>query len=545
MFARVKKTGPYEYLQIVQNYREGTKTKQRVFGTLGRLDELSQTNDIASLVKTLSRFSESALMVLTGQSQIEARTISIGPALVFDRLWQELGLNKIIAGLTADRKFTFNLERAIFLTVLHRLFVSGSDRSCDKWKEDFYIEDAQDIQLHHLYRAMGFLGEELEDQSDKTPFAPRCIKDLVEERLFEQRHDLFSSLDLVFFDTTSIYFEGLGGQEIGCLGYSKDHRPDLNQMVVGAVIDSQGNPICCELWPGNTSDITTLLPVTDRIRKRFGVNNFCVVADRGMISQDTLDGLEKRKIPYILGFRMRMHKDIAEEILSRAGRYEEVRHEGEATNDPHPLKVKDIWVDGIRYILCFNERQARKDAADRQAILDSLEDKLRQGARGLIGNKGYRKYLKMDKKSVTLDRKKIEEERRLDGKWILQTNTDFAASDVALKYKELWQVEYVFRDVKSLVDTRPIFHKTDETIRGHVFCSFLALVLRKELDKRLSKMDNDFEWYDIKHDLRALQQVIMEENQAKVALRTVCRGVCSDVLKAVGVAPPPTIKAIT
>jgi len=545
MFARVKKTGPYEYLQIVQNHREGAKTKQRVFATLGRLDELAQTNDIASLVKTLSRFTESALMVLTGQSQIEARTISIGPALVFERIWQELGMHKIITGLIAGRKFSFDVERAIFLTVLHRLFVSGSDRSCEKWKEDFHIEGARDIQLHHLYRAMGFLGEELDDQRDKTPFAPRCIKDLVEERLFERRHDLFSSLDLVFFDTTSIYFEGSGGQDIGSLGYSKDHRPDLNQMVVGAVIDSKGNPVCCELWPGNTSDITTLLPVTDRIRNRFGVTDFCVVADRGMISQETLDGLDRRKIRYILGFRMRKHKDIAEEILSRAGRYEDVRGEGDASHDLHPLKVKEVWVDGTRYILCFNERQARKDAADRLAILDSLQEKLRQGARGLIGNKGYRKYLKVEKKSVTLDRKKIDEDRSWDGKWILQTNTAFSAAETALKYKELWMVEHVFRDVKSLVDTRPIYHKMDETIRGHVFCSFLALVLRKELDRRLRNMDREFEWYDIKHDLRALQQVIMEENRSKIALRTVCRGVCSDVLKAAGVAPPPTISEVT
>lgn len=545
MFARVKKTGPYEYLQIVQNYREGAKTKQRVFATLGRLDELAQTHDIASLVKTLARFTESALMVLTGQSPVQTQAISIGPALVFDRLWHELGLARIITGLAADRKFTLNLERTIFLTVLHRLFVSGSDRSCEKWKEDFHIEGAEDIHLHHLYRAMSFLGEELDDQRDKTPFAPRCIKDLVEERLFEQRHDLFSGLDLVFFDTTSIYFEGMGGDEIGCLGYSKDHRPDLNQMVVGAVIDGNGNPVCCELWPGNTSDITTLLPVTDRIRNRFGISNFCVVADRGMISQDTLDGLDKRKIPYILGFRMRKHRDIADEILSRAGRYEEVRAEGITAHDPHPLKVKDIWVDGTRYILCFNERQARKDAADRQAILDSLEDKLRQGAKGLIGNKGYRKFLKIEKKSVSLDRKKIEDERMLDGKWILQTRMSLPASEIALKYKELWQVEHVFRDVKSLINTRPIYHKRDETIRGHVFCSFLALILRKELDKRLLKIGKEFEWYDIKHDLRALQQVIIEENQAKVALRTNCRGVCSEVLKAAGVAPPPTIKAIS
>ena len=160
-----------------------------------------------------------------------------------------------------------------------------------------------------------------------------------------------------------------------------------------------------------------------------------------------------------------------------------------------------MLVDDRRYIVCLNERQARKDAADRQAIIESLQEKIKSNPKSLVGNKGYRKYLKMDRDTVSLNEQKIEEEKRFDGKWVLKTNTDLTAEQVALKYKELWQVEQVFRDMKSVLDTRPIFHQRDETIRGHVFCSFLALVLSKELYRRLEKAGHDFEWADIKQDL--------------------------------------------
>ena len=182
------------------------------------------------------------------------------------------------------------------------------------------IDGIEELDLHHLYRAMGFLGEEVKDQQGATPFSPRCKKDMIEESIFSHRRELFTNLDLVFFDTTSIYFEGRGGESIGQRGFSKDHRPDLAQMVVGAVLDDKGQPICCEMWPGNTADVKTLLPIVKRLKTRFKIG----------------------------------------------------------------------------------------------------------------------------------------------------------------------RVEKVFRDVKSILETRPIFHQKDSTIRGHVFCSFLALVLRKELDCRLS-----------------------------------------------------------
>lgn len=544
MFARIKKSGRHQYLQIVENRKIKGKVVQRVLVTLGRMDQLQQKDRIETLIRSLSRFSEKVLLILSGKSDVSASARKIGPALIFERLWKELGIKKVIQNLLCERKFAFDVERAIFLTVLHRLFISGSDRSCGRWRRDYVIEEVQALSLHHLYRAMAFVGEEVEDQNGAAPFAPRCHKDLIEEGIFFERRELFTGLDLVFFDTTSLYFEGEGGEGLGQRGYSRDHRPDLHQMVVGAVIDSHGKPVCCEMWPGNTADVKSLIPIIDRIRSRFHIGQFCIVADRGMISAETVKELGRREIPYIVGTRMRKVKEIKRDVLSRPGRYREVRPEGQSPKDPSPLKVKDVSLNGKRYIVCLNPKQARKDAQDRQLIIDSLKEKIKAGPKTLIGNKGYRKYLKIDRGSVNIDQDKVDYEARFDGKWVLITNTDFSAETIALKYKELWQVEQVFRDVKSVLETRPVYHQRDENIRGHVFCSFLALVVRKELDRRLAEAGYCFEWADIKQDLKALQEVAIEDGGRSLVLRTECAGTCGKVFQAVGVAIPPTIREI-
>lgn len=544
MFARVKKSGKYQYLQIVENRKEKGKVRQRVIATIGRMDRLQEKDRVETLIRSLSRFSEKALLILSGQSDISAKAVKLGPVMIFERLWKETGIQWAIQKVLAGRKFEFDVERAIFLTVLHRLMVSGSDRFCESWRRDYCINGIENLEIHHLYRAMAFLGEALEDQSGATPLSPRCTKDLIEELVFSMQRDIFSELELVFFDTTSIYFEGSGGKTIGQRGFSKDHRPDLKQMVVGAVVDDKGRPICCEMWPGNTADVKTLLPVAARMRKRFGIHRFCIVADRGMISNDTVKELEQENIPYILGARMRLVKEIKTEVLSRPGRYREVYPEGANSKEPSPLKVKQVVFNGKRYIVCFNSRQARKDAADREAIIESLKKQLRKGAKSLVGNKGFRRYLKVSKDSACIDLDKVKKEARFDGKWVLITNTDFSAEKVALKYKELWQVERVFRDVKTLLDTRPVFHQRDENIRGHVFCSFLALVLRKELEQRLNKAGHIFEWSDIKQDLEALQTVTLEEGGKRFAIRTQCQGTCGKIFQAVKVAPPSTIREV-
>lgn len=542
MFARIKKSGKYQYLQIVENKKEQGKVKQRVIATVGRMDQLHDKDRVETLIRSLAKFSEKSLLILSGKSDIKADSLTIGPTLIFQRLWEESGIQDVIRHLLAGRKFEFDVERAIFLTVLHRLMTSGSDRHCDRWKRDYLIPGTEELELHHLYRAMTFLGESITDE--ESALGPRRNKDLIEEMMFQRNKDLFSELDLVFFDTTSIYFEGQGGDFFGNRGFSKDHRPDLHQMVVGAVLDDNGRPVCCEMWPGNTTDVKTMIPVVDRLRHRFGIGQCCIVADRGMISSDTISKLETRQLPYILGVRMRRVKEVKTEILTRAGRYKEVYPENADRSKPSPLKVKEVIHNDTRYIICLNERQARKDAADRQTIIESLKKQLKKGPKALVGNKGYRKYLKVQKDSAQIDTAKIEDESRFDGKWVLTTNTNLNPEQVALKYKELWRVERVFRDVKSLLDTRPVYHQKDENIAGHVFCSFLALVLRKDLDRGLAESEHQFEWNEIKQDLKALKRVEIEEGGQRFAIRSECKGICGKIFQSVGVALPPTIKAL-
>lgn len=546
MFARIKKSGKNEYLQIVENRKVSGKVVQRVIATVGRMDRLQEKGQIETLVRSLARYSEKALLVLSGKSEACVEARKIGPALIFERLWKELGIGKVLKHILSRRLFWFDVERAIFLTVMHRLLSSGSDRFCERWRRDYAIAGTEGLSLHHLYRAMAFLGQEVEDQTHAGPFSPRCTKDVIEEALFLHNRHLFSGLDLVFFDTTSITFEGNGGKTLGRRGFSKDHRPDLKQMTVGVVLDDRGMPLCSEMWPGNTTDVKALLPVVERIRRRFHVSRFCVVADRGMISQETLKALEdpENKIAYILGTRMRKTKEVSKEVLSRGGRFKEVHPEGKSSKDPSPLKVKEVRVGETRYVVCLNPRQARKDKADRRAILQALKEQLKKGPKSLIGNNGYRKYVKVVQGSVTIDMDKVKEEARFDGKWVLRTNTTLPADKVALKYKELWQVEYAFRDMKSLLETRPIYHQRDETIRGHVFCSFLSLALRKELYRRLEAGGHCLEWADIKQDLKALQEVIIEDDGKRLAVRSRCEGVCGKVFQAVGVAMPPAIREL-
>jgi transposase len=544
MFVRRKKSGGHEYLQIVHNERVDGKVRQRTVATLGRLDRLREDGVLDSLAASLAKFSlHSAVLTAHRAGQIPAADcVRFGPVVVFERLWEELGIGRILGALLDCRRFSFPVERVLFVTVLHRLFAPGSDRSAESWCRRYAIEGIEQLELHHFYRAMAWLGEAVgEDQQHlATPFAPRCTKDLIEERLFDWRRDLFTDLSVVFFDTTSIYFEGAGGETIGQYGNSKDHRRDLRQMVVGVVIDGEGHPVCCEMWPGNTTDVKSLVPVIQRLRTCFGVKQVCIVADRGMISKETIRRLGEPDLNcrFILGARMRRNSEVAKKVLSRPGRYREVAPPRSKASDPSPLKVKEVWVEDRRYVVCLNEEQARKDRADREAIVKHLERQLHQGDKSLVGNKGYRKYLKADRGNhFRIDEDKLKAEERLDGKWVLSTDTELTAAETALKYKELWMVEDVFRDMKSILQTRPIYHRHDETIRGHVFCSFLALVLLKELYRRMEQRGwHEIEWNRLREDLEALQRFTVCGAGKSFLIRTHTEGDVGRALQAAGVA---------
>lgn len=537
MFVVERVARGHRYLYLVESVREGKIVRQRTIKALGRKDTLVASGELDRLASSIVRHSERSVIL----SDIDAGRIAscrIGGPLLFGRLWERLGIGAVLEDQLAGRQFGFAVERAVFVATLHRLFVSGSDRSCVDWVQSYAIEGAEGLALHQFYRAMAWLGEEIEEKAEGA-LVPRCVKDVIEEKLFDRRRDLFTDLSLVFMDTTSLSFYGAGGETLGKRGHSKDFRPDLAQMVLALVVDAQGRPICTEMVPGNTADVTVLLPVVERLRTRFGITRACVVADRGMISADTIAALEKQGMEYILGARERTSSAIRDIVLNDTAPMVPLvldRQRGETQ-----LWVKEVRVGKDRYIVNLNEAEAKKDKADRQAIIDGLQAQLKKGDKALVGNSAYRRYIKTSSKSFEIDLGKLADEARFDGITVLRTNARVTPLQAVIRYRDLLQVESLFRAAKASFDTRPIFHQSDAAIRGHVFCSFLALVLAKELTRLCDAKGLKPEWQPLLGDLDRLQQATIEKDGKIITTRTHVTGQVGNVFKAAGIALPSNL----
>jgi hypothetical protein len=545
MFVREKRIGAYSYLYLVETVRENGHTKQRIIRNLGRKEAVEARGDLDRLARSAARLSQRSMIMslVDGGAAPDVKCRRIGAPLLFERLWRDSGCRAVVEQILVGRRFEFAVERAVFLTVLHRLVVSGSDRACEYWRDDYHIEGIDDLELHHLYRAMMWLGEALptSEQAGRT-LAPRCIKDLIEEQLFARRRDLFSDLAVVFLDTTTLYFEGRGGETLGQNGKTKDYRPHLKQMIVGIIMDQDGRPVCSEMWSGNTADVTTLLPVIDRLRQRFAIGRVCVVADRGMISAEVIVGLEERGLEYILGCRERSSKEIYEVVLKDAKPSTPlvIPH---ARRPDTELEAKEVLVGARRYIVCRNLNEARRDANVREAVLRSLRAALRDGDKSLVGNSAYRRYLKTpDEQHFEIDDKRVAQDAQYDGLYVLRTNTALNPLAAMLRYRELLKVEDIFRTTKSILDTRPIYHQRDASIRGHVFCSFLALLLRKRLEDQLAAARLKCEWGALLMDLDRLQEIETEQDGKRFVLRTPVSGDVGRAFQAAGIALPPNIR---
>ena len=356
--------------------------------------------------------------------------------------------------------------------------VSGSDRHASEWRHGFRVPGADGLDLDHAYKAMAWLGEAIEHG--------RGTADAIEEALYRHRQPLFGEVSIAFFDTTTLWFEGAGGESLGQRGHSKDYRAHLKQVVLGIVLDGDDRPIASFLMPGNTADVTMLLPVVRRLRERFGIARACIVADRGMISAATIAALEAEKIEYILGVRERSIREVRDEVIDDDGVAVPLvipRQKGETQ-----LAIKETTIAGRRYVLCRNEEEAKKDAEARAELLAGLERKLAQGDKALVANKGFRRFLE-DARGRRLHHRSRPRSRRTPVSTACSCcapTPGSSALQVVLRYRNLLAVEDAFKTAKALLATRPIFHKTDAAIRGHVFCTFLALVLRKELIDRLA-----------------------------------------------------------
>jgi len=531
MFIRIKRGGnkahPHDYLQIVESYREGISVRQRVIATLGRLDQLRVEGQLDSLIKSLCRFSERLRVIEASRvPDIDSCSAKLwGPALVFGRLWERQGIPEILENLVEDCRLEFDLERVSFALGLQRLLEPGSDLQGSRWVRTIEAAGFEEIELQHLYRGVGILSD---------------LRESLEAKLYLQDRNLFNqTLDLVFVDTTSTYMYRETETPLWRRGYSRDHRPDLPQVILAIVIDRQGWPIAWEVMPGNRADGKAFQELIGLLRRRFQIGRVIMVADRGMVSEENLELLtQDGEFPfdYIVGCRMRKQKEVTEEVLSRGGRFHEVSKK---------LKVKEVEVKGNRYIVCLNEEEAKKDRAARGSMLKALEEKLAKGGpKVLVGNRGYARFLKTRRGAWEIDYGAVKRDERLDGKFVLRTTTKISAEEVAQAYKGLWRVERTFREQKSTLEVRPIYHQKDSQCVGHIMASFLALRLEVDLQRALDERGIEVSWPELMGDLKQLQAVRMTLDGRKYLIRTDLVGSAYQAFLAAGVKIPPRVQPI-
>jgi hypothetical protein len=533
VFVRVKRSvqesGTYEYLQIVESVRDGAHVRQRVVANLGRRDRLVAEGALDGLLMSLAKFSERLRVVERVRTEgVQAHAArNWGPALVFERLWQKQGVDVLLRDLARGRRFEFDPERVAFALALQRLSpVPGSDLQGSSWVRTVECSGFADIELQHMYRTVGWLSE---------------VRDDLEKSLFMRDRDLFSqALDLVFIDTTSTYIYRSEETALRRRGYSRDRMPDCPQVMICLAVDRHGWPIAWDMLPGNTADTVSFVATIKKLRERFRIGRVTVVADRGMISKNTialLEGHAEAPFDFILGCKMRRQKEVTDQVLSRAGRFHKVGDKGN-------LEVKQVVVDGRRYVVCRNPLEAKKDAAAREAILAKLQEALKHGPKTVIGNVGFKRFLRVQKGAVSIDREAIERDARLDGKFVLRTSTDLPTEEVALAYKSLWRVERAFRETKSTLDVRPVFHHRDDTTIGHIVGCFLALRLEVDLQRRLDERGVDVPWPDLMSDLDQVKAVDVTLDGQRYRLRTELAGEAAAAFAAAGVRPPRLVSAV-
>ncbi len=491
--------------------------RRHVIATLGRKDEIIADGTLDNLLASLASFSQRLQVVERVRSESVAAQAarSWGLSLVFGRLWQRQGLPEILARLAGDRRFELDLERTAFALALQRLCEAGSDLAGSQWLSTVEAPGFEGIQLQHLYRTVGFLAE---------------VREELERELYVRDREL------VFIDTTSTFLWRDEESPLVRRGHSRDRRPDQPQVVLCVAVDRTGFPVAWDILPGNTADANAHAAMITRLRTRLKIRRVIVVADRGMISAKNIELLTnsaEAPFDFILGTRMRRQKEVSEAVLARVGRYQSV-----ADN----LGVKEVMVTGKRYIVCRNLHEQVKDASAREAIVAKLEATLKQhGPKSVIGNKGFARFVSVAKGSVRINLRAVEADARLDGKFVLATNTDLPADEVALAYKSLWRVERAFRETKSTLEVRPIYHQNDDSIVGHIVAWFLALRLEVDLQRRLDEWGSQVSWPDLMRDLRQLSAVDMTLDGEPYRLRTEHQGQAHQAFVAAGVRPPATV----
>lgn len=531
------------YLQLAHNERDPRTgiPKARVLYNFGRADAVDR-EALARLARSISRFCSPEDVLKTQAAAggavplrfVESRPL--GGAWVLDHLWQRIGIQAAIARLLRSRRYALPVERALFALVANRALAPMSKLGCERWvAEEVVIPGLPRVPVHHLYRAMDFLLEAEEEVQREVFFATSSLLNL--------------EVDLLFFDTTSTYFEIEEEDADTCegpgyrkRGYSRDRRPDLPQVVIGLAVTREGLPVRCWSWPGNTHD-ATVIPQVKQDLVGWKLGRVITVVDAGFTSEANLRTLQRAGGHYIAGEKLRSGKPAVEAALRHPGRYQVVRDN---------LEVKEIIVgrgEGrVRYILVYNPQEARRDRQKRADLLRRLRQELRAlptnaaAGQALLSHPAYRRYLSVDRHGRPfIDPAKVREEARYDGKYLVRTSDDtLAPEDVALGYKQLLEVEEAFRTLKHTLDIRPVHHRREERIRAHVLLCWLALLLVRVVELRTGQ-----QWPRVRQILQRMHLGTFVGPSGQVQQRTEVTADQHRLFTALRIPEPPRIFHIT
>ena len=547
------------YLQLAHNEWDAQAgvSRTKILHSFGREDEIDR-DGIKRLVAALSRLLDpaGAVTATSGGELTLTSSRPVGGTYVLDQLWRKLGLDQVIRRQLTGRKLDPRVERVLFALVANRALAASSKLAATGWiADDAHIDGLDQIDEQSCYRAMDYL----------LTIEPEMAK-----AAYFQVTDLLNlEVDLLFFDTTSTYFEtGEADEPVprdkdgNCVaegddaavketgfrthGKSKDSRDDLPQVVIGMAVTRDGIPVRVWSWPGNTTDTDLIRQVRAGIRD-WTLSRIIWVADRGFTSQKNRRALMRGGGGYIIGEKLRSGSAEVKAALSRQGRYATVKDN---------MQVKEVSIGtGDRFVLCFNPAQAERDAAIRALLAAQLEeviagtDTLTPAERGkiegtLASKPGLKRFLRTTPGGLLrIDRQKIKTEANLDGKYLLLcSDPSLSAEDIALGYKQLLEVERGWRDMKQILDLRPVYHRREDRIRAHVLLCWLALLLIRVAE---TAAGDPWTWQRIRTELQRLHAVTYTGPAGTFRQITEPSKPQRDVLAALGLDPPKKIIEIS
>ena len=530
MFIKTTRAKNYEYIKLVESYRENGTTRHRTLFNFGRADLIKKDESFLRIVKRLCEIAEVEPAKKSLLDHCSEATLCNYGYLAYWHLWKELDIDGVLQEAQHDRKITFSLSDVTFLMALQHLLEPKSKLATYQEQQRYF--GLSESSLQHLYRSLDCLSEK---------------KEQIETGLFEYNYVRANKkVDVVFYDVTTIHFESVIADELRDFGFSKNCKFNEVQVVMGMIIDSDGLPVGYELFKGNTFDGKTMVAALENIKKRFGINRVIIVADRGLNSKGNLALIKEAGYGYIMASKIRgSGKALQEKMLSgedftdvldKGGnlqlRYKTIEHENIFKDEGGQLHNLSENI-----VVSYSPKRAKKDLADRERLIEKAEKLLENPE--LIkssNNRGGKKYInaKSDKTTYELAVEKIKQDEKFDGYYAIQTSEkSMPATEIMSAYRTLWKIEESFRVMKSTLEIRPVHHSSPKRIEGHFVVCFLAFLMERKMELLLQDIadKHNASPCQIQQALNSMQLAAVNTSKGEKFIKSTSKPLAKEIFK--------------